>query len=270
MITRTRRMFRSFNVAVAGLLGAALIGCGDNNLFSGLADESSTQAELEKAQIALDNGDCQTALTIFGDLQTADPASVARRLDLSAAHLCAAGFNVNSFIDVAAAFGAGTVLDTALFETIVDEAVTAINVSWPTEIGEAEGLLAATLSPLAAFNNDPDAAFNLAIVEAVKAVLTISDLLNYANGVADCSANPGNLCPVTDAEAQAVFTALNNADTVLAGLGVTSVVQDAIDTVLTGLQNANADGNPAVVSCADLQQYLVSQAFNGANQISCV
>ena len=253
----------------AAVLGVAL-GCGDSNLLSGLADENSTQAKLEKAQVALDAGDCQTALTLFGELQAADATSVARRLDLSAAHLCAAGFDAQAFIAVAAAFGTSTVPSTTVFEEIADQAVDAINASWPTELNEARTLLAETLSPLTAYNGDPDAGFNLAIVEAVMAVMTVSDLLNYASGIADCAANPGSVCPITNAEAQAIVTALSNADTLLAGLGVTSEVRDTVNAVLTGLQSTNADGNPAVVSCADLKQYLLNQSFNGANQVSCV
>lgn len=270
MITRTRWMSRPLDAVFVGLLAGSLVACGDNNLFSGLADENSTQAKMERAQIALDDGDCQTALTLFGELQADDPTSVARRLDLSAAHLCAAGFEVSSFLDVAAAFGAGTVTGTTVFEAIADQAVATINASWPTDIGAAEGLLATTLSPPTAYNNDPDAAFNLAIVEVVRAAMTVADLLNYVNGIADCSADPGGVCEITDADAQAIATALANADTVLSDLGVTSEVRDAINAALTELENTNADGNPSVVSCADLEQFLVDQGFNGANQISCV
>lgn len=269
MIKTPWSISRLIRVGFVGWLGGALLACGDNNLFSGFADEDSTQAKLEKAQIALDDGDCQTALALFGELQSADSASVARRLDLSAAHLCAAGFDVSSFLDVAAAFGAGTVTGATVFEAIADQAVGTVNVSWPTNIGAAEGLLATTLSPPTAYNNDPDAAFNLAIVEVVRAAMTVADLLNYVNGIADCSAGPG-VCEITDADAQAIATALANADTVLSDLGVPSEVRNAINAALTELENTNADGNPSVVSCADLEQFLVGQGFNGANQISCV
>ena len=44
------------------------LGCADNNLFSSLADDDSRQAKLEEAQDALDSGDCQKALDLFGEL----------------------------------------------------------------------------------------------------------------------------------------------------------------------------------------------------------
>ena len=258
---------------VAAVLGVAL-GCGDSNLLSGLADENSTQAKLEKAQVALDTGDCQTALTLFGEIQAADATNVAHRLDLSAAHLCAAGFDAQAFIAVAAAFGTSTVPSTQVFEEIANQAVTAINASWPTELAAAETLLAANLAavPPTAYNGDPDAAFNLAVVEAVKAVLTISDILNYVNGVVECAATQGSTaftdCQISTANVASIVDALEDANGVLLNLGVTSEIRDAINTVLTDLNTV--DGNAAdSVTCADLQAYLTIQGFN-LTGVTCV
>ncbi len=260
-------------MGAAAVLGVAL-GCGDSNLLSGLADENSTQAKLEKAQVALDAGDCQTALTLFGELQAADATNVARRLDLSAAHLCAAGFDAQAFIAVAAAFGTSTVPSTTLFEEIADQAVDSINASWPTELLAAETLLAANLAaaPPTAYNGDPDAAFNLAVVEAVKAVLTVSDILNYVNGVVDCVATQGSTaftnCEISAANVASIVDALEDANGVLLNLGVTSEIRDAINTVLTDL-NAVSGTATDPVTCADLQTYLTNQGFN-LTGVTCV
>lgn len=257
----------------AAVLGVAL-GCGDSNLLSGLADENSTQAKLETAQVALDTGDCQTALTLFGEIQAADATNVAHRLDLSAAHLCAAGFDAQAFIAVAAAFGTSTVPSTTVFEEIADKAVDAINASWPTELAAAETLLAADLAaaPPTAYNGDPDAAFNLAIVEAVKAVLTISDILNYVNGAVECTATQGSSaftnCQISAANVASIVDALEDANGVLLNLGVTSEIRDTINTVLTDL-NAVSGTTTDTVTCADLQTYLTSQGFN-LTGVTCV
>lgn len=275
MMNRTRSLPRSIKIVVVGLLGGWLVACGDNNLFSGLADDNSTQAELEKAQIALDNGDCQTALTLYGELQTADPTSVARRLDLSAAYLCAAGFDVTAFIDVAAAFGSSTVPDTKVFETIANQAVSSMSATWPTNLSDAEALLADDLStapPTAFNNNDPDAAFNLAIVQAVKAVLTVTDILNYVNGVVDCAGTQGSPnftdCQITAQNVADIVDSLEDASGVLANLGVSSEVQDTVDTVVTDLNNIDGNSNNAV-TCADLQTYLSNQGFD-LTGVTCV
>lgn len=261
-------------IATAILIGA-LSACGDNNLLSGWADDDSTQAKLEKAQEALDNGECQTALDLFGELQAADPASTARRLDLSAAYLCAAGFDVTAFIDVAAAFGSGTVLDTAVFEAIVDQTVTSMSATWPADLGQAETLLADDLTsapPTAFNNNDPDAAFNLAIVQAVKAVLTVGDILNYVNGAVDCAATQGSStftdCEITAQNVADIVDALEDASGLLNNLGVPSEVADTVGEVVTDLNNVDLDPND-VVTCADLQTYLSNQGFD-LTGVTCV
>jgi hypothetical protein len=275
MIKTTWSLSRLLRVGLVGWLGGALLACGDNNLFSGLADEDSTQAKQEKAQIALDDGDCQTALALFGELQTTDPSSVARRLDLSAAYLCAAGFDVSAFIDVAASFGAGTVMDTDLFEAIADQTVTSTSATWPADLSEAETLLAddLTSAPPTAFNgNDPDAAFNLAIVQAVKAVLTVTDILNYVNGAVDCAATQGSNaftnCQITAQNVTDIIDALEDASSLLNNLGVSSEIEDAVGEMVTDLNNIDLNPNNAV-TCADLQTYLSNQGFD-LTGVSCV
>jgi hypothetical protein len=188
--------------------------------------------------------------------------------------LCAAGFDAQAFIAVAAAFGTSTVPSTAVFEEIADKAVASINASWPTELAAAETLLAANLAaaPPTAYNGDPDAAFNLAVVEAVKAVLTISDILNYLNGVVDCAATQGSSgfanCQITIANVASIVDALEDANGVLLNLGVTSEIGDAINTVLTDLNAVSGTATDSV-TCADLQTYLTSQGFN-LSGVTCV
>lgn len=265
---------RAIVAAAAVLAIGTLIACGDNNLLSGLADENSTQAKLEKAQAALDDGQCQTALALYGQLQAADSASVARRLDLSAAYLCAAGFDVTAFIKVAAAFGAGTVANTKVFETIANQAVSSMSATWPANLGDAELLLADDLSatPPTVFNNDPDAAFNLAIVQTVKAVLTVTDILNYLNGMVDCAATQGSPnftdCQISAQNVADIANALKGASGLLNSLGLSSEVTNTVDMVLADLNKV--DGNPNnAVTCADLRTYLSTQGFD-LTGVTCV
>ncbi len=272
MITRESLTHQVVGLIAVGVLGGLLASCGDNNMLSGFADDGSPEAKLALAQAALDSGDCQTAVTLYGELQAADTSSVARRLDLSAAYLCAAGFDVREFIEVAALFGSDTVTNTQVFEQIADAAVTSMSASWPTEIAAAETLLASDLAanPPTSYNADADAAFNLAIVETVKAVLTVSDILNYVDGVVDCAAAQGAItgCDITAANVTDIVNALNDASDLLGGLGASSEVQDSINTVLTDL-NA-VDGNASnSVTCADLQTYLSGQGFNMTG-VNCV
>ncbi|MFZ5864068.1 MAG: hypothetical protein ACOYXR_14685 [Nitrospirota bacterium] len=272
MFTCKGLMYRIPGWVAMGLLGGILLSCGDNNLLSGFADEESAEAKLAVAQSALDSGDCGTAVTLFEELQTADPTNVARRLDLSAAYLCAAGFDVTEFISVAAMFGSGDVTSNQVFEQIADAALTSMSTTWPAEIASAETLLAADLSasPPLAYNDDDDAAFILALVEMVKAVLTVSDILNYVNGVVDCAATQGAIagCDISTTNVSDIVDALNNASGVLGGLGVSSEVQDSINTILFDINNEDGDAGNAV-TCDDLQGYLTRQGFD-LTGVNCV
>ncbi|HLG23115.1 MAG TPA: hypothetical protein VI382_09885, partial [Candidatus Manganitrophaceae bacterium] len=101
----TRGNFKTFfQAGFLFLLACFLGGCGDSNFFESLADDNSLEARREKAQQALDKGDCDTAVALFTDIQQGDPTNVDRRLDLSAAYLCRAGFSVPGLIRVAADF----------------------------------------------------------------------------------------------------------------------------------------------------------------------
>lgn len=272
MITRTYLTRQVVNWVAVGVFGGLLASCGDNNLLSGFADDGSPEAKLALAQAALDAGDCPTAVTLYGELQAADTSSVARRLDLSAAYLCAAGFDVRGFIEVAALFGSDSVTSDQVFEQIADSAVTSMSTSWPAEIAAAEALLATDLtsSPPTVYNDDDDAGFILAIVETVKAVLTVSDILNYVDGVVDCVATQGAItgCDITTANVTDIVNALNDASDVLGSLGVSSEVQDSINTVLTDLNAVDGDASNSV-TCANLQSYLTTQGFDMTG-VSCV
>jgi hypothetical protein len=259
---------------IVGLACGAALGCGDSNLLSGLADEDSAQAQLEQAQAALDVGDCQTALTLFTEMQTAEPARVDRRLDLSAAYLCRSGFEVSALVAVAADFGANVVLSTQVFQKIADEAVTSINPLWPQDLDAAEALLSSNLGANlpTPFNNDADARFNLAIVEAVRVVLTLTDILNFFSGVVDCAASQGSTafanCQITAQNVLDIVNALQDADALLAQSGVSSELGDLVNRVLTDL-NAAGGSSSDTVTCPDLTAYLSSQGFT-VSQVTCV
>ncbi len=262
-------------MGAAAVLGVAL-GCGDGNVLSGLADEKSTQAKLEKAQIALDAGDCQTALTLFGELQAAEPTRVDRRLDLAAAYTCKAGFDITTLIDVAASLASNTITSATVFEQIANKSVTTLSTTWPQDLDAAVALLAVdpAVHPPTAFQNNPDAKFNLAIVDAIRAVLTVADILNYVSGVVDCAVAQGSSaftnCQITAANVLSVVNGLQDASAVLTSLGVSSNVTSAINTVVTDLNNV--DGNPNnAVTCADLKTYLQNQGFGfTSGQVACV
>jgi len=248
--------------------------CGDANLLSGLAAEDSDQAKLEKAQAALDEGDCPTALTLFAELQASDSTRVDRRIDLTAAYLCRAGFDVQAFVEVAAEFGVNDVADTELFRSVATRTVATIASTWPEDLSAAEALLAndPTATPLTAFQGNDDAAFSLAIVQAVKAVLTVSDILNLVNGLVDCAASQGAAafanCQITAQNMAEIMDALETSSDLLDAVGVSSEVRDTIATMVADINAVDGDSTNAV-TCADMTSYLANQGFDMSG-VSCV
>ena len=258
------------------MLSILVAGCDNNNLFSELADDSSTQAKLEEAQNALDQGDCETAIAVFLELGAANSNDVALRIDLAAAYMCRAGFDVTAFISIAASSASGTVTEGELFETIADQAVTSISASWPEDIDAAEALLEGdptTSPPEIAFRNDLDAGFNLAIVKLVEAVLLIVDILNYVDGVVDCALDQGSVdfgsCEITADNVIDLVNALQESSDTLANLNLPSDASDSIDTVLEDLNAVDGDSTNPIV-CSDVEMYLEDQQFEGIDQVNCV
>jgi hypothetical protein len=169
-----------------------LSGCGDhNNLFGSLADDSSIEAKIEEAQIALDKGDCQTAINGFTEAFNHDPNNIDTRVNLSAAYTCRAGFNVPSLIRVVADFTASgqTADQFNLFKAIADATVKHVSETWDPDTTQAVSYLTDPNLPVtggcdpAPFGYNPDAAFNQAIVSTVRAVMAVAKLQNAATGV---------------------------------------------------------------------------------------
>ncbi|MCI0526421.1 MAG: hypothetical protein L0Y56_03075 [Nitrospira sp.] len=231
-----------------GLLGASGGGCGGENLFENLADDSSRQAKLEAAQLALDKGECQKAFDGFTALQTQEPTNVDLRQDLSAALMCRAGFNVAGFIKIAADFSGG-----AIFKRISDQAVNLVSSNWQADTTQAENLL----TP---YQSDADVAFSLSVVSTIKATLTVLDLINYANGIVGCTVS--SPCSITAADAAAIMSNLNSAYNSLSNAGLVGTdVASTVNQIRTDLNNMSGTSTDPVTS-QDVKQYLTNQGFD--------
>lgn len=77
-------------------LGAALLGCGDGNLFGGLSDDSSDQGRLERGVEAINEGDWDTAIALLEGLDLGDPEV---RKYLASAYVGRAGFDTLELVD---------------------------------------------------------------------------------------------------------------------------------------------------------------------------
>lgn len=254
------------------LVALGLSACGDhNNLLGALADEDSRQAKMEEGQIALDRGDCPTAIERFTELFNEDPDDLDIRLNLAAAYACRAGFIVTDLIRVAADFISSdqTADDFHLFKGIADAAVRVVSPTWDPDTQTAIDLLEdPALSSLipgcdpAPFANHPDAAFNRGILSTIRAVMAVSSLEQTLGG--DINTAAAQFAPT----AVLVGDALRDADESMVcanGLvGGTSVAQtdlaQAIHELHVGSNGLDGDlENPLLP--ADFAAYLINQGY---------
>ncbi len=89
-------------IFIGGLVFLCLLfsGCGDNNLFEGLADDDSKEAQTEQALIAMDDGDYATAISILSSLVASYPDDDALAQYLSSAYSGSAGLDTFDLIEV--------------------------------------------------------------------------------------------------------------------------------------------------------------------------
>lgn len=261
---------RRIGWAAALAMVVGLSGCGDhNNFFGSLADDHSIEAKIQEAQIALDRGDCQTAINGFAAAYNHDPNNVDTRIKLAAAYACRAGFNVTELIRIGADFvSSGQDADQFnLFKAITDTAANLVSTTWDADTTTAVSLLEDdSLPPTggcdpAPFAYDPDAAFNQAIIYTIRGVMAVTTLQDLATAVILTG-------EITPAVAGVVGGALRDADRGITCsnsiVGGTAVVDNDLAQAISELhQSLNGlDGNlDNPLTAAELQQYLDDQGF---------
>ncbi len=270
-----------------------LAGCAEESLFEGIADDQSPQAKRERAQEALDKSDCQTAITLFTELQAEDPNNVGSRLDLSGAYLCQSGFSVQGFLKVASDFQ--STQDTAtstdakeaasdtLFKKITEQVSALIpdTVVWQANVCKSKELLGTlkddgkpawpcssatkTVNGVVTadfFKDNKDAGYLLSIINLADATLTVTDALNALNGVAQCaqtSAQAGQLkCQLTVDDLLTVVDSLKfSQQSITAATGVGGELFTPIDNIIFSAdQTGNGDGN---LNQGEVLNYLIDQ-----------
>ncbi|HSH68318.1 MAG TPA: hypothetical protein VK997_00270 [Deferrisomatales bacterium] len=106
---------RSPGAVLVAVLGLALAGCGDSNLFEGQSRSSGTQADLEAGLEALDNSDWATAQRIFSGMDQGDPDV---RKYLASAYVGEAGFDVLTLVEEIDAAQADGTSDDGIYDMV--------------------------------------------------------------------------------------------------------------------------------------------------------
>jgi hypothetical protein len=271
-----------------------LFGCGDhNNWFGSLADKNSSAAKIQEAQTALDKGDCQTAINGFTEAFNKDPNDVGIRVNLAAAYSCRAGFNPTALISAASDYASSNkdAAQFGLFKLVADNAArlvvpcqdgngAPISPCWDTDTKKAESLLSetnpdtASTCSLLPIGLSQDAAFNLTVVETIRAVMAVMDLTKY---VADLGTVTVDINSITSEALNFIQTIMGTADQTLSCTNTffpnQPVVSDDVKKTLhdlnVGLNDVNcAPGASATDAChtdslttSDVTAFLTQQGI---------
>lgn len=258
-------------VAVTGWIAFGLAGCGDhNNYFGSIAGDNSIEAKVQEAQIALDQGDCQTAINGFTAGYNHEPNDVGIRVNLAAAYACRAGFNVPALIRVGADFiDSGKTADQFdLFKAISDSAVDFVSASWDPDTNQAIFYLTdPSLAPTggckpAPFGYDPDAAFNEAIVYTIRAVMAVSSLQEAVTGIISDGKITPAVADIVGSTLREADQGIGCADSIIGGTAVVnSAVAKVIHALNQGLNGLDGDLTDPLTD-SELKQYLKDQGFD--------
>jgi hypothetical protein len=285
------------------LLLATLLGCGDESLLEGVANDSSPEAKRIAAQQALDKSDCQPAIDLYSEVQASDPDGVASRINLSAAHLCAAGFSVRGFLDVAADFvtkqsSGSTEQQTAAKDSVLKDLITNSSTlipggdEWKINVCKSKALLddiatndtgsitlkswpcssrTGNATSTVSYRSNPDAGYLLSIIEVADATLTLSNALRAINGVIQCSQTATTTqtvdrskCTFTTSDLITTAQSLLAArQSIVASTGDKGQLYRPIDNILF---SADTSGN-GQLDDAEVLNYLVSQKLITSNTV---
>lgn len=247
------RAIPGWRLLVAGFVGATLVaGCGDSNLFEGLANDGTTQATVEGARIDIDNGNYTAAIAALQALcgtNLSAPTCDAQTVSLfAAAYSGRAGLDVLDLIQEATSTASGGTGSFATFSTLIPDPTPANK----QDLHDAVTLLSG-LASLTANQN-----LQLAVVAAADLIVTVG--VDVTGGFDPSTGRPVNpplsSSDVPQATATQVTTDMN---LVIAGVNGSGLVSEDLTNDITQITDA-LDSNPqdGIVSASELQSYLAA------------
>lgn len=167
---------------VCFIMCAVVIGCGDANVFEGMADENSKEARTEEALMAMDDGDYDKAISILSSLVNSHPNDDTLMQYLSSAYAGSAGLDTLDLLEVI------NLLDDADNSGSIDMV--------GLVLGDSNGVLSSQavddkldqittaieiLSAIGGLNNDQE--IQLGVLSVAHLSLTLADLIIEDQGV---------------------------------------------------------------------------------------
>ncbi len=239
------------------LLGLVFMGCGDSNIFEGLADDNTNEAKLEEAQIALDKGDYTKAADILQDLcglsaenPTSDPTCDNETISLLAsAYMGKAGLDLINIIktaeDTSNQGQTGTQDTFSEFSSILQT------------LNEEDMRNAVVLLDELGSARTEEQNLQMAVAAAADTVLIIMDIpgleLDPETGI------PTTMPDDTDIAAAAnEITSNNNISLILDGVAGSGLADEDLTNDINTIQTEIAGLGDTTVESSELQSYLCS------------
>lgn len=236
------------------LLGLVFMGCGDSNIFDSMADDSTSEAKLEEAQIALDKGDYSTAVDILlglCGLSAEDPASGAQTCDndtislLASAYIGRAGLDLIELIESA---------ETSTGSQTFTEFSNILVLTNAEDMQNAVDLLDSLGSA-----RTPEQSLQMAVAATADVILDIGGI---TDGFDPTTGLPDTIPSVTDpATIDAANEITGNISLILEGIGGSGIADADMSADITTIQRSLSDPsgtnpNDITVTSDDLVTYL--------------
>lgn len=239
---------RRYVLPIFFLLFLLFYGCGDLNIFEGLADDNTQKARLEEAQIALDSGDFTKAVDILLDLcglSAANPASGIPTCDndtralLASAYMGRAGLDLIKIIDTAVNAtgqqGTFTEFSTLFLDPSLNQA----------DMHNAALLLSGIQGRTQQQN------LQMAVAATADTVLIVRDAVGGFNSSGLPNSVPSSFNTTT------TNTVTDNISLISTGISGSGIANADLTSDISTLQTNIAGGDTSANSC-DLRKYLCS------------
>lgn len=227
------------------------VGCSNSNIFEGLADDSTKEAKLEEAQIALDKGDFTAAISTLLDLcglSATNPTSGIPTCDNDTISLLASAYMGKAGLDMI------KIIDTSINATGQQDTFTEFSTLFlDPSINQGDMHNAVVL-----LSNIPDTErtqeqnFQMAVAATADTVLIIGDI----TGGFDQTGLPNNVPSTSDPNTiNAASEITQNIGIINKGVTGSGIASEDLTQDITTIQTSISGGN-STVTPNDLTTYL--------------
>lgn len=248
------------------ILMAPLTGCGDANIFEGVGDEDTKEAQIEAALIAMDDGDYQTAIDILTTLVQENPGDAQLLQYLGSAYSGSAGLDTLDMLEVIDALDAtGESGNIDMIGLVLGDANGQLTSAEVTTKLESINSAIATINMIATPNDDQT--ILLGVLSMTHLSLTMADLIMADLGRDDViltedgidsmyGSNPADFSGATTDTLTTIEQDLANISAAIEALEALSDENNDIAQDFMDFENALDQNGDGRLSSAELASYI--------------